>query len=146
MFGQPAIIKATPSAIGYVIAGGGSNNVSPADAASVYFDSTGRAPSTTEALYRCYIPKAGTLKAAYVYWNGTGTAGSNESITLNFRLNATTDVAIAAIGDTNAIKVFSNTGLSQALAVGDFFAMKVTCPTWATNPTAVVLSFTVYIE
>lgn len=96
---------------------------------------------------KMYIPKAGTVKAVYVFVQNAGTTGSGETSTLYFVLNNTTDTSISAAVTTNAAnQTFSNTGLSISVAAGDYYEFKWVTPTWATNPTQIRMFFTVYVE
>jgi len=118
----------------------------PVDATTYYFGGQYETPiESTAANHRMYCPKAGTIRAAYVFWRA-GTAGSGENVSMYIRLNNTTDTLIATIGNTAAIKVFSNVALAIAVAQGDYIEIKMVSPTWATNPDYVYLSGVVYIE
>lgn len=120
------------------------NTFNPADAATNYL--TGNGISTTDGTNRIYFGRAGTVKAAYVYWFAQSAAGSNESIPATLRINGSTDVAIASVADANAGKLFSNTGLAQGVNASDYFEIKFVFPTWVTNPTSVRMAVTLYIE
>lgn len=115
------------------------------DAATYYFGGTCVAPDTTAATKCVYVPKAGTIKAAYVFMF-CGTVGTNENISVYIRKNNTTDTLIATLGIASASRVFSNTGLSIAVAQGDYIEIKVVCPTWATNPATARFGGAIYIE
>ena len=57
---------------------------------------------------------------------------------MSFRLNNTTDTTLSsAIVNNASYTVVSVTGLSTAVAVGDYYEIKWVTPTWATNPTGV---------
>ena len=124
----------------------GSIALAPADATTYYFGGAfTNALITTAAIRRLYIPKSGTIKAAYVTFSQT--AGTAETSTISIRLNNTTDTAIsAAITNDAAVTTFNNTGLSIAVVAGDYIEIKWVTPTWATNPTAVVCNVITYIE
>jgi len=49
-------------------------------------------------------------------------------------------------GNNSATKVFNNNALNIAVVEGDYIEMKLVCPTWSTNPTAVLIGGTLYIE
>jgi hypothetical protein len=115
----------------------------PVDAYTYYIGNQAFAPTTASGR-RVYIPKAGTIKVAYLHW--LSSVPSNENISVYIRLNNTADTLIAAIGDTAGTKVFSNAALSIAVVAGDYIEVKIVCPTWATNPTNVALGGTIYIE
>lgn len=121
--------------------------LSPNDAATYYWGClAGMIPTTTSQQQSMYFGCAGTITKAYIQWNATSAAGSNENVSIYIRLNDTTDYLIATVGNTNAIKQFQNTGLSVPIAVGDFIEIKVVCPTWATNPTVVAMGGMLLIE
>lgn len=154
--GLPGLTGATGAAgptIGYTIVASATRG-DPADGATYFFGCMyGRSftdDAGTGGLRRCYIPKAGTIKAAYVmFWNSNlpPTLGTGETSTINIRLNNTTDAAISSSFTTDAVTTtFNNTALSIAVVVGDFFEIKWVTPTWATNPTRLLPSVMVYIE
>ena len=116
---------------------------SPTDGATYYVGIQAEAP-TTYTGHRLYVPKAGTIKAAYVDWSGS--APSNEDISAYIRLNNATDTLVATVGTTSVQKLFSNDALSIAVVAGDYIELKIVCPTWVTNPTGVMLGGVVYIE
>lgn len=119
---------------------------SPADTTSYYFVEP-TLTQTTDTSVKWVIPKAGTIKSASVNVIVVGTLSSGEDSTIAIRLNATTDINISTIVETNATsQTYSVSGLSQAVAVGDFISIKFATPTWVTNPTSVKISASVYIE
>lgn len=118
---------------------------SPADGATVYFGMLPKAPITTANVSKVYIQKAGTIKIAEIYCY-SGTAGTNESWSLYIRKNNTTDTLISTRAVSANERVFSNTGLSIAMSVGDYFEIKGIQPTWATNPLTTIYGGYVYIE
>jgi hypothetical protein len=77
-----------------------------------------------------------------------GTIGTGESGTLAIRKNNTTDYTISTGVLMNAANVYVQaTGLSGASFVsGDYFELKFTTPTWATNPTNVNLIVALYFR
>jgi hypothetical protein len=129
----------------------GAATLSPLDASTYYFGGAHNLTlaAGTEGLSRIYIPKAGTVKAVYLYFTRTGTQGSSEQSTVSFRLNATTDTTIVSTLQTDnasGFNAYSNAAMSVAVVAGDFFELKWVTPTWTTNPTTVRLMATVYIE
>ena len=122
------------------------NAATTTDAQTVYFGSlAGLAPGTTAALSRVYVPKAGAVKVAQIFMH-SGTAGTNENITCNFRLNNTTNTLIQAVGTNTAVRTFQNTSLNISVSAGDYFEIQMVFPTWATNPANVRFGGHVYIE
>jgi hypothetical protein len=135
------------AAPGYALAVVGGLIPNASDGVDYYFGSQyGASLGSTADQQRMYCPKAGTLKAAYIYWRANGAGGTGEDISVYVRLNNTTDTLIATLGNTAATKIFSKTDLSIAVAQGDYIEIKMVCPTWATNPAAVYLGGVVYIE
>jgi hypothetical protein len=116
--------------------------VNPGDGTTIYVQ--GR--SYVGADYaRKVVPKAGTLTGAVLRWYATSTAGSGEDISAYVMVNGNATL-IQTVGNTNAAKTFSNSGLSIAVSVGDSINIRVNCPTWATNPSGVNFFGAVYIE
>lgn len=77
----------------------------------------------------------------------TGTLGSTEASTLSVRVNNTTDYLISnAVIHDAAQTVFNNTAMSAPVSEGDYIEIKWVAPTWATNPTNVRPSATIYVE
>jgi len=115
----------------------------PTDGETYYVGIQAEAPTNFTG-HRLYVPRAGTIKAAYVNW--AGSAPSNENISMYIRLNNATDTLIATVGTTSVQRLFSNDALSIAVVAGDYIELKIICPTWVTNPTGVMLGGVVYIE
>lgn len=118
---------------------------SPADGQTVYFGTLPKAPVTAAATSKIYIRKAGTLKIAEIYCY-SGTAGTNESWSVNIRVNNTTDHLIATVGTAVSERVFSKTDLSITLNAGDYIEIKSVQPTWVTNPLTCIWGGYIYIE
>lgn len=106
---------------------------SPTDAQTVYFGQVPKAPSTTAAINKVYIHKAGTITVANIYCYAA-TAGTGEDWSLYLTLNNTTDTLIETIGAAASERVFDNSSLSIAVSQGDYVEIKAVQPTWATNP------------
>ena len=118
----------------------------PADSKNYYYGSCPQPMDEYATYHRIYIPKAGTIKAAYIYWNCAGGGGTTEEISTYIRLNNTSDTLIAAVGNNLSSKIFSNTGLSIAVAQGDYIEIKSVTPAWVTNPSDVRIGGVIYIE
>lgn len=124
---------------------------SPADSTTYYFgapcamQAATAQLTTTSARRRFYFPSAGTITKAYItVVNEGGTAGTSETSTLSLRLNDTTDTTLSSSIVTNATGAFNNTGISIAIAAGDYVECKWVTPAWATNPTNI--QFSVQLE
>lgn len=118
---------------------------SPTDAATVYFGMLPKAPITTANVSKIYIRKAGTIKIAEIYCY-SGTAGTAEAWSLYIRKNNSTDTLIATLSVTASERVFTNAGLSIAVAVGDYVEIKGIQPSWSTNPATTIYGGYIYIE
>jgi hypothetical protein len=94
---------------------------------------------------RVYIPRAGTIKVAEIF-NYSGTKGTDEDISIYVRLNGTTDYLVATVGESTSERRFTNASLDIAVVVGDYFEMKLVCPTWETNPVQFITGGYVYIQ
>ena len=103
---------------------------------------------TTAAARRHYVAATFELIAASIMVRVAGTIGSGESGTLAIRKNNTTDYTISTGVLMNAANVYVQaTGLSGASFVsGDYFELKFTAPTWATNPTNVNFIVALYFR
>jgi hypothetical protein len=120
---------------------------SPADATTYYYGVLANAIQTTEGNSKLVISKAGTITRIDLISTNTGTLGSNETSTVSFRLNATTDTTITSALVTNTtLSTYAATGLSIVVAAGDTFEIKWVTPTWATNPTNLRFTVLIYIE
>lgn len=134
---------------GYTLITAASASTSPADTTTYYCGGVaGFGLSVTEGgSFLMYVPKAGTIKAVYLYITVSGALATSETSTISLRLNNTTDTVIsAAIAPTATSQVYSNTALSIAVVQGDYFEYKWVTPNWATNPVNVKVGSVVYIE
>lgn len=144
------------AAASYSNSGGGSGGLgyainvqaltsSPVDAQTVYFGMLPKAPTTTAAISKVYIRKAGTIKIAEIYCY-SGTAGTNQAWSIYIRKNNTTDTLIATLSLATSERVFTNSALSIAVAAGDYIEIKSVNPTWTTNPLTTIWGGFIYIE
>lgn len=118
---------------------------SPVDSQTVYFGQLPKAPIATANISKIYIRKAGTIKIAEIRCY-SGTAGTGEAWSLYIRKNNSTDTLIATLSVAASERVFSNTGLSIAVVVGDYIEIKGVQPAWATNPLTTIYGGYIYIE
>lgn len=129
------------------------NGYSPADASTYYYGATVTPFTTAPTVANGYIPTAYlacTIREIRLTVLIGGTNGTSETGTGYIRINNTTDTTIfnnvlqwdsATTGET-----FTATGLSIALAAGDFWTFKILHPTFTTNPTAILSSVQVNIS
>lgn len=141
-------IESLSAGMGYTLSLGAGLGGNPADSTTYYFgaDLVAGIVNTTYSLARIEIPKAGTIKRFFLKVRVTGTLGTTETVTHYVRLNDTTDVAQIDTTYDATSKDATNTSVSQAVSAGDFIAVKIVCPAWATNPTSVRIYAVVYIE
>lgn len=122
------------------------NQATTTDGQTIYFGGTAAlAPGTTANLNPIYVPKAGTVKAVYLFANA-GTAGTNEAWVTSLRLNNSTNTQIASVSANTANRLWTNTSMSVAVAAGDRLEITSTLPTFATNPANVRWGGTIYLE
>lgn len=133
--------------VGYALQASGAL-FSPADSTTYFFgQSNGAAPFVVSQGQRIYIPKAGTIKSCYLFFNVITTPATSETSTVSLRLNDTTDTTITSSLTVSANNnVFSNIALSIAVVAGDYFEMKWLTPAWSTNPVNMRCSAVIYIE
>lgn len=117
----------------------------PADSTTYYFGSLPLSPSTTGAERRLHVPRAGTITRVDVT-SYAKTAGSNESVSLYVRKNDTADTLVATVSTSANLRYFQASGLSIAVAAGDFIEMKLVCPAWGTNPLGVYFAGNVFVK
>jgi hypothetical protein len=124
----------------------GFSNASPADVTTYYFglwDSL--TPTVTAAARRIHFYRAGKITAATIFMNPT-VNGTTETGTISFRLNNTTDTTLSSTFTVSSVNYQLVTGLSIAIAQGDYGDIKWLTPTWATNPTGVYGSVMLWVE
>ena len=135
--GTKKVLLSDFGVITYVVTFG--TAVSPADSTSYTFSllpNSGLA--TTMANHKTYVQRAGKITGVRLFGIVAGTLGTAENSTVSFRLNDTTDTTISSVVTLNATPfTIVNTSLSVAVAVGDFFNIKIATPAWVTNPTSV---------
>ena len=120
---------------------------SPADSTTYYCGGHGLLMAVAQGNRRIYFNKACTIKVVTLYYLVSGTLGTTETLTVSLRLNQTTDTTISSAVTWDALNtVFTNSGLSIAVAAGDYFEFKHVTPAWATNPTNVNFMWTIYAE
>jgi hypothetical protein len=142
-------LSGLPDLVGYalpVIATSSGIAGVPADSKTYYYGGVPQSMDENPTYHRIYIPKAGTIKAAYICWVCAGGGGTNEGISTYIRLNNTTDTLVSTLYNTYSNKIFSNVGLNISVIQGDYIEIKTVTPAWVTNPSDVRIGGTVYIE
>lgn len=118
---------------------------SPTDGQTVYFGTLPKAPVTSAAASKVFIPKSSVIKRAEIYCY-SGTAGTNEAWSLYVRINNTTDYLIQTVAVSAAERIFSNNSMNIPVSAGDYFEIKGVQPTWATNPATTIYGGYLYLE
>jgi hypothetical protein len=104
--------------------------------------------TTTVNTRRIYIPKSGTIKSCYGFFNQIVSASANTGI-LYIRLNNMDDYQVGSLQAHNVNPtIYYSTTLNIAVTQGNYIEFKWTCPSTApsTPPTDVTTSFIIYIE
>lgn len=117
----------------------------PADSTTYYFGALPIAPATTGAERRLHVPRAGTITRVDVT-SYAKTAGSAESVSLYVRKNDTSDTLVATVSTSANLRYFQASGLSIAVAAGDYIEIKLVCPAWGTNPLSVYFAGNVFVK
>jgi hypothetical protein len=119
---------------------------SPADLATMYCGAQPIIMGGVANLRKIYVPAAGRIIGAMIFTHSATAAGTNENWSLYIRKNDTTDYLIAMVGLAAAERNFNNMAMDIPMIAGDYFEIKMVCPTWVTNPTGTTLSGNVYFE
>lgn len=121
----------------------------PADSTTYYvvYGATWGVSAAAGTTGRIWIPKGGTITAAYGSMSVQGTLGSAADVTVRIRLNDSTNTNITTTLQMNTvINLFNNTALSIAVSAGDYIHFQVVTPAWVTNPTNVVFNCAVFVS
>lgn len=117
----------------------------PVDSTTYFFGALPFPPSTTGAERRVNIPRAGTITRVDLT-SYAKTAGSNEGWSLYVRVNDTTQTLVATVSTSTNLRYFQASGLSIAVAAGDYIEIKLVCPAWGTNPVGVYFAGNVFVK
>jgi hypothetical protein len=119
---------------------------SPTDAQTVFFGNMPKAPyATSGGQNKVYIPKNGTINKVYIYCY-SGTAGTNESWSMDIRINNATDHSIKTIRASSFERIFENDNMNISVVAGDYFEIKGVQPTWTTNPATTIYGGYVFVD
>jgi hypothetical protein len=117
----------------------------PSDSSIAYIGASQAFPLSTDNSARLICPRSGTIKS--VTFASRQTFGSGESSTIALGVNGSyTNISTSILFNGNPINTASITGLSRSVSVGDYITIRLTNPTWATNPTNVNINVQIYIE
>lgn len=125
--------------------------VSPADATNYYFPfGIGAGWLTSAGVFKPGVSHEGTIRRVHVTALIGAVNGTNESVTYKIVVNgsvaATLDSAVTWDAGINAYVVKNYTGLAIAVAQGDVVELNILTPTWATNPTAMFVNASMFVE
>jgi hypothetical protein len=139
--------KATKNGAKYALTVQCDVNPVPADGVTRYFGGVAGAGWNNAGGESClYIPRAGTICAAYIFAFCETTAGTAQSWSLYVRLNNTTDTLIETLATNTVSRLWNNDSLSIAVAVGDYIEIKSVNPTWVTNPEGLCFGGTIIVQ
>jgi hypothetical protein len=99
--------------------------------------------STTAQSRRVYIPKTGTIKFCYGFFNQVPQA-FNSVGDLHINVNNGTYTLIQQQSHLTTTTLYSNTSLSIAVTLGDYIEFRWRCPFYP--PSKVLCEIVVYIE
>jgi hypothetical protein len=112
-----------------------------------YFGNQPRALLGNPTNTKVFIPKTGTIKRADITSYASTNAGTAQNISVNIRLNNTTDTLVATVGAATAVRDFINTALNIAVVAGDYIEIKVVMATpFTTPPAGITFGGNLYIE
>jgi hypothetical protein len=136
------------SGMGYSLTLPTATAINPADSTTYFFGlGTFVASVTTQLSVRIVIPYAGTIKKVYGTVYVAGTLASTENCTVDLYINGVSAATVTSTLKLNSItNNFSNTGLSNAVAFEDYISLSFVTPAFATNPTTVTGTYSVWID
>jgi hypothetical protein len=111
------------------------------DGNTYYCNTINRGLSTSASTGLLYLPYNVTLVGYSMNFFTTGTLGSAENMTVS--ISGTPDVVLLSnVTVTTVITTYTASGLNQDFNAGTGIETKISCPTWATNPTNVHVATT----
>lgn len=119
--------------------------MSPVDGNTYYTGLGGTGLVTTDNAAAVLVPVSGTITSIQVRWFMTTAFGTTEAVTLWLRVNSS-DTLISDAISLDAQRNISKTDLNIAVTAGQLVVLKWLCPTWATNPTGVLLNAIVWVS
>jgi hypothetical protein len=131
---------------GYSLQMNCSTTFNPSDN-SVYFIGAFQSfPNTTDFTLRLICPKSGTIKSV-VFASRQSAGASAETSTIALGVNGSySNISTSILFNGNPLNSQLISGLSRSVNAGDYITIRWTCPTWATNPTNVLVNALIYIE
>lgn len=104
--------------------------------------------NTSASQCRVQIPISWYIRSAQAIFNVAWTLGTSEDVLLSIMVNGVTNATYAiwkcTLDSTTAVA--SNYGLAIPVTTNDYVSIRITYPTWATNPTSVSAWWQIWIE
>ncbi len=105
------------------------------------------ATATHPQYYQVYVPFTGKVAAAYVHGFVGGTLGTAGTVGLEItNVTAATSVSLTGVALTAVFNDSVTTGLSFAVTAGDYIAIRVTTPAWATPAAGVAWQANLWLQ
>lgn len=122
----------------------------PLDSTTYYLGQNGTSNAaivqTGYNFVRVPVPIAGNVIAVTMVAVNETTNSSGEGVTVKLNKNNGTTLTLAPTIVWNSPKMQLWSGLSFAVAAGDFLALEMNTPVWATNPVTTRLASTIIIQ
>ena len=123
----------------------------PTDGITLYYGSMMAAGMSTGAATRQKTVPFNCTLVGYSLATRSTAAASNETSSVYVRVNNTTDVLLSnavtfAVGGGSFVNYFSSGALNTNLTAGDKLECKFVGATWATDPSSIYLSTTLYFK
>lgn len=121
----------------------------PADSTTYYLGQNGSNSVAVAAVYnavKVMVPIAGNVIAVTMVAVNETVNSSGEGVTVKLNKNNGTTLTLAPTIVWNTPKMQLWSGLSFAVAAGDFLALEMNTPAWATNPVDTRLAATIVIQ
>lgn len=141
----------TATAVNFTITSNPISFAAPLDATNYYYGGMGGLglSETAAAARQITLPVNCTLVAWSFETRPGSAAASTEQFSLYVRKNNTTDQLLSstlALAGAFGVVYAYGTGLTTEYSAGDKIELKITTPTWATNPNNWVVSTTLYFK
>jgi hypothetical protein len=121
------------------------STINPADNTTYFIGSIQTVPFNTDTNLRLICPKSGTIKS--VVFSSRQTLGSAQTSTLALGVNGSyTNISTGILFNANPLNNAVISGLSRSVNEGDYITLRLTTPTWTTNPLGVSIHCIIYIE
>lgn len=136
------VMAGNDSRMGYALQLFGNEQATVVDSTTYYY--AAGAYNTTATRKGIVVPMAGTITIGIV--RTAQAVGSTETSTIAVGVNGDYTTISSAIQNDQTSEVFSNTGLSLPVVAGDVLRLRWVTPAWATNPTEVNITCTLWVS